>query len=356
MNAATIVFSVFSAAVLSLPLAALAVTPAEERILASQQRIERAGADADRAAALVVLAAAHTARARETADSDHYQRALDALERAREIDPRNAGAARVEAWVRLGRHEFAAAEAVARAHLERHPDDHECLGLLGDALMELGRIDEAADAYQRMLDLRPGPGAYLRASYWREVSGHLDSALALLERALAATSAKETEQRAWTLVQMASLEERLGRADAARTSLERALALFPGYHYALAALTQHHLRHGHPDAALPLARATLAVAPHPEHWLALADALRGVSREDEARAAEDRFERAALANLESADNENHFLVDFYLDRRPDPPRALEIARLEATRRADPATLARLARALERNGLPGPDRR
>jgi tetratricopeptide (TPR) repeat protein len=223
------------------------------------------------------------------------------------------------------------------------------------ALMELGRTDEAADAYQRMADLRPGPGAYLRAAYWREVEGHLDTALALLERALAATSARETEQRAWTLVQMASLEERLFRPDAARAHLESALALFPAYHYALAALTRHHLDHGRPEQALPLARATLDAAPHPEHWLLLADALRGTSHEAEARAAEERFEREALANVSRPDNENHFLVDYYLDRRPDPARALEIARLEAARRADPATRARLDRALARNGLPPADR-
>jgi tetratricopeptide (TPR) repeat protein len=342
-------------ALLSLPLAARAATPAETRIRAAQDRIGRATSDPERASALVELAAAHTARARESADADHYQRALDALAQARAIDPQHAGADRVEAWVRLGRHEFAAAAKIARDHLERHPDDHECLGLEGDALMELGRLDEAADAYQRMLDLRPGPGAYLRASYWREVNGHHESALALLERALAATSAADTEQRAWTLVQMASLEERLGRPDLARARLDAALALFPGYHYALAALTRHQLERGRPDLALPLAQRTLEAAPHPEHWLALADALRGMSREEEARAAEDRFEQAALANVGSADNENHFLVDFYLDRRPDPPRALEIARLEAARRADPATLARLDRALARNGLPARQR-
>jgi tetratricopeptide (TPR) repeat protein len=344
------------AALLSLAGAARADTPAEARIRASQERLARETAGAGRAAALVELAAAHTARARESADADHYQRALDALARAERIEPGHAGAARVEAWVRLGRHEFAQAEAIARAHLARHPDDHEAHGLLGDALMELGRLDDAAHAYQRMLDLRPGPGAYLRAAYWREVAGHPDSALALLERALAATSARETEQRAWTLVQMAPLEERLGRPGAARARLDAALAVFPGYHYALAALARHHLAHGRPELALPLAHATLVAAPHPEHWLLLADALRGTAREAEAHAAEDRFEREALANASRPDNENHFLVDFYLDRRPDPPRALEIARREAARRADPATLARLDRALARNGLPAPDRR
>jgi hypothetical protein len=68
-----------------------------------------------------------------------------------------------------------------------------------------------------------------------------------------------------------------------------------------------------------------------------------------ARAEEDAFLREALANATRADNENLFLIDFFLERRPQPQRALEIAEREAAKRRDPGTLQRLARALERNG-------
>jgi tetratricopeptide (TPR) repeat protein len=338
----------------SLPDAASGETPAEARIGAARARIERAAAGAERARGLLALAAAHTARARESADAAHYEQALRLLERAREAGAEPGEIAKLEAWVRLGRHEFAAAEALARARVTAHPGDHEAWGLLGDACMELGRSDAAGEAYQHMMDLKPGPGAYLRAAYFRERTGDPAGALAFLERALAATAARETEQRAWTLVQMASLEERLGRAERAEASLERALASFPDYHYALAALARHHVRLGHFEAALPLAHRALDAAPHAELWLTLADALRGLGREDEARAAEDAFEAAALENLEKPDNENIFLVDFYLDRRPDPLRALEIAQLEAARRPAPATLERLARARQRSASALPE--
>src|SRR6185295_14875977 len=90
-------------------------------------------------------------------------------------------------------------------------------------------------------------------------------------------------------------------------------------------------------------------APHAERFLLLADALRSLGREAEARAAEDRFETLALQNTGKADNENHDLVLFYLERRPDPERALDIARREAERRRDVHTLDRLAWALFKNG-------
>lgn len=177
-----------------------------------------------------------TRRARETGDASHYERSLEALAEARRLVPAPARADKVEAWVRLGRHEFALAESLARAACAAHPDDPESWGLLGDALMEQGSSDAAADAWQRMMDLRPGPGAYLRASYWRERAGDL----------------------------------------------------------------------------------------------AGAKALRALGREAQVRAQEDAFLREALANQERPDNENLFLVDFFLERRPDPPRALAIAEREAS--------------------------
>lgn len=327
-----------------LPPPAAAETPAEAKLRRADARVEAAATPAARAEGLVALAAAHTARARESGDGAHYERALDALARARETDPGLDALAKIEAWVRLGRHEFARAEALARAHLAAHPDDAEAWGLLGDARMELGRSDGAAEAYQHMMDLRPGPGAYLRAAYWLERAGDPARALDLLERALAATPREEAEQRAWIRVQGASLEERLGRPARASAALHAALAEFPDYHYALSALAGHHLARGRPAQALPWARAALEAAPHPERWLALADALRGLGREAEARAAEDTFLRGALAHVDRFDNENLHLVDFYLDRRPDPERAYAIARREAKRRPDPPTLARLERA------------
>ncbi|HVH07458.1 MAG TPA: hypothetical protein VNE71_15815, partial [Myxococcota bacterium] len=156
------------AGVLLLALAAAAESPAEADLRAARAQIEAAPDAAARARGLVALAAAHTRRAREVGDATHYERSLEALAEAQRLDPSHAQLAKVEAWVRLGRHEFAEAEALAHAYCDAHPDDPDGWALLGDARMELGRDDAAADAYQRMMDLRPGPGAYLRASYWRE--------------------------------------------------------------------------------------------------------------------------------------------------------------------------------------------
>ena len=322
-------------------------SPAERDLRVARERIDAATDAGARARARIALAIAHTRRARELGDASHYQASLEALAQARREAPGATDADKVEAWVRLGLHEFAAAESLARAWLAGHPDDPDACGLLGDALMEQGRSDEAASPYQRMMDLRPGPGSYLRAAYWRERAGDLAGAKDLQERALAATGTRDVEDRAWILVHVASLEQRAGDAARAESSLREALAAFPEYHYALAALAELELRSGRNEEALDTARRALAAAPHPERRLLAADALRALGRENEAREQEETFLQEALSHVERPDNENLFLVDFYLDRRPDPARALALAEREASRRRDPATLERLARARAR---------
>ena len=53
------------------------------------------------------------------------------------------------------RHEFEKSIESARKALALAPTNAAAYGLLGDAALELGDYDLAAEHYQRMLDLRP---------------------------------------------------------------------------------------------------------------------------------------------------------------------------------------------------------
>jgi tetratricopeptide (TPR) repeat protein len=325
-----------------------AESPGESAIAAARARLESARGDAVRAQAELALAAAHTKRAREVGDAAQYEHALAAIARARTAGADAGEATKLEAWVRLGRHEFAAAEALMRTYTKANPDDPDGWGLLGDADMELGKSEPARAAYQRMMELKPGPAAYVRAAYWRERDGDVAGALELQNLALTSTALRETEQRAWILVHIAALHERAGEPEPQEAALSAALSLFSEYHYALAGLASLCVKQGRFQEAEDFARRAVAVAPHPERRLTLADALRGLGRESDARAQEDEFEKEALANQGKSDNENVFLIDYYLDRRPDAARALAIAEREAKVRPDPPTLERLARARARS--------
>jgi tetratricopeptide (TPR) repeat protein len=54
------------------------------------------------------------------------------------------------------------------------------LGLLGDILMERGRLNEAAEAYQKMIDLKPDLHSYARGAHLRWLKGNLSRALELI--------------------------------------------------------------------------------------------------------------------------------------------------------------------------------
>ena len=322
------------------------LSPAESQIGSALLRIQSGHMETS---AYNKLASGLTRRARETGDAAYYNRALEALEASLRLDPDNLETLRISAWVRMGRHEFAEAYRITRLIDSQRPDDPANLGVMGDALMELGRYDEATAAYQRMVDLKPGPAAWARVAYLRELTGDLDGAVELLRMSLAATGSRETEDRAWILVQIGHLQDLMGRSDEAETTWRAALDAFPGYHYALTALAQAALKAGRATEAEHLSRQAITAAPHAERYLILADALRAQGHETEARAAEGLFESLSLANTLRNDNENHDLVLYYLERREEPAKALAIARREAGVRRDIHTLDRLALALQSNG-------
>ncbi len=228
------------------------------------------------------LAVGLTRRARETGDAAYYQEATKALEEAHRLDPGNRQTLRISAWVAMGRHEFARAYTLARRFRRTYPEDSWNLSVMGDALMELGRYAEAEKTLQKLVDLRPGPSAYSRVAYLRETRGDLDGATEMMQMALSATDPRESEDRAWLMVQIAHLQELSGNLAGSEASYRAALEAFPGYHYALAGLSELMLRLGHAEEAATLASRAIEAAPHAERYLALADALRASDREQEA--------------------------------------------------------------------------
>ena len=89
--------------------------------------------------------------------------------------------------------------------------------------------------------------------------------------------------------------------------------------------------------------------PTLESEYALAQALEKAGQSAKADAAYSAFERAARARIGASENADVVLVHYYLDRGKNPGEALRIARLEAARRSDVATLDALAWALCANG-------
>src|SRR5688572_16185027 len=187
-------------------------------------------------------------------------------------------------------HRFSEAEAVARTLVKQREFVLD-YGLLGDVLMEQGRLPEAAEAYQKMIDLKPFYQSYTRAAHLRWLKGDLGGAVKMMHAAVQAASPRDRESVAWAYSRLAAYELQRGRlADAARMT-EASLEYVPDYAAALLVSGRIQLAQAKTaDAVLTLERAA-RLNPLPEYQWTLADALRLLKRTDEASAIEQQLIR-----------------------------------------------------------------
>lgn len=323
------------------------LSPAERSMAQANRLIEKNPKDFE---AYNALALALSRRARETSDVKYYTEAEEALQKSSAISPENFDGARTHVWLLLGKHEFAAALEEAKKLNKRMPDDVMTYGFLTDANVELGNYKDAETAAQMMLDLRPGnlPGT-TRAAYLRELFGDVDGSLELMNMALQSTAPSEVEDAAWILSQIGHLNLSIGRTAEAEKSLQQALTMFPGYHYALGNLAKARIQQKRYDEAVQLLEQRYQAAPHAENLFDLADALQLAGRSEDAKKAFAEFEQKSLLESARGDNSNRELIFYYADYAHEPLKALEVAQKEFARRHDLFTLDAYAWALHVNG-------
>ena len=177
---------------------------------------------------LTQLGFAYQLRWRETADASYLPRSEAALRRALRADRAEPNAVLGLGSLALIRHEFREALTYGRRAERLLAGSSRPYGVIGDALIELGRYDDAFGAFERMVSLRPGLAAYARIAYARELTGDRTGAIAALELALD-TAAGQPEPSAFVLVELAKLELGLGRTEAAARHTYTALRVLPGY-------------------------------------------------------------------------------------------------------------------------------
>ena len=220
----------------------------------------------------LLLGLAYQQRARETGDPSFYGLSEVALRRALELDRSDHLALSGLGSLALARHRFRDALAYGGRALALSPTTARHHGVVGDALVELGRYREAFASFDAMARLRPNVASYARVSYARELLGRMDGALSAMRLAVeAATSTPEPA--AWTRVQLGKLHWSRGELGAAARLYREALVLFPGYHYALDALAQVEAARGRFAAAIRLERRAVRAIPLPQYVGQLGDIL-----------------------------------------------------------------------------------
>ncbi len=220
--------------------------------------------------ALESLGFAYQQRARETADPSYYPKSEGVLRRALALAPGDNLAVAGLGSLALSRHRFRDALVLGRRAVRDAPYSGRNWGVVGDALIELGRYPRAFKAFDTMVRVDPGLAAYARISYARELLGDQRVAAEMMRRAVVESN-YQREPFAWTSVQLGKLFWSQGRIGAAAQQYRRALAIFPGYVYALDALAQVEGARGHLRRAIALERGVVDRTPLPQFVTTLGD-------------------------------------------------------------------------------------
>ena len=191
-------------------------------------------------------------------------------------------------------HRFAEAEELARELVSRRgiPFDHL---LLGDALMEQGKLDEAIESYQTGADLRPDLQSYARAGWIRWLIGDLEGAIEATRRAVNAGTRQDPDALAWVTTRLAAFHFTAGELEMAERTATAALAVRPSYPPALLLSGRLLLARGDAAGAVDLLKTAAKANPMPDYQWLLAEALREAGREPEAVAVESALKKMGPA-------------------------------------------------------------
>jgi tetratricopeptide (TPR) repeat protein len=295
------------------------------------------------------LATAFMHKARESGDGAYYARAEAACQKALQLAPDNYAALRLISWVYSGQHRFREALEAAQRALAIDPQDPWNYGTLGDALVEIGEYRAAADAFQKMVDLRPDVSSYTRAAYIRELYGDLEGAIQIMGMAVNAVSSRDLEHNAWCRTQLGNLFFNAGRLSEAEAQYAAALQIFPDYHYALTGMGRVRAAQKRFDEAVQFFKRSLDIVPMHDTVVALGDLLLYLGRANEAAkqfTLLDVIEQINRANNVQPESQ---MALFYADHDEKLDEALRIAEQQARERQSIRTMDALAWALYKNG-------
>jgi tetratricopeptide (TPR) repeat protein len=210
------------------------------------------------------LGFAYLEEARVSDNPALYPKAEGAFGRSLDLEPAdNFAALAGRGALANARHDFASGLDWGDQARSLNPSSPEVHAVVGDALLELGRYDEAFAAYQKMVDLAPGVASYTRASYALELQGNVAGARRALELALGEAIAPK--DLAFAHHSLGELAWNTGEVEAARRHYEEAIRLDPDLVPARAGVARLHAATGEGEQAAAEWEDVVARAPLPEY-------------------------------------------------------------------------------------------
>ena len=326
-------------------LSALSTAPdALDRIIANGRA--RVAADPGDGEAAVLLADALMRAARVHSDASLPIEAERALRATLQHDPTDYTATRMLGVVYLSQHRFAAALEIARKSSQLNPADAWNHAVAGDALLELGRYDEAFEAFDHVMRLRPDAAAYARVAYARELQGDLEGAASLMKMAAEGTGSHDPEALAWTYAQLGNIYLQQRRLDDASREFDRSEYTFPLHPYARAGRVRLLIARQQFRQALNLVDGGSRT---PETAAIKGDILATLGNAAGAEAAYAESERLEREGWAQEQPQPGALARFLAERGRNLPEAVKLAETAAAERQDINTLDALAWSYYRVG-------
>lgn len=289
-------------------------------ITALQTRLQRLPADFE---AWAALGSAYIQQARITGDPGYYDKAEGALDRSLEENPDdNYAALTGQSALAAARHDFGLALRLARQSQRINPFSSANLGMLVDALVELGRYREATKAAQRMVDLKPAVPSYTRVSYIFELRGDLQGARFAMQEALKV--AYSPDDKAFALFQLGELAFNAGDPETATEHYSNGLDLAPSYAPLLYGQAKAAAALGNTEQAVSDFQTVVERLPQPGYLKEYADLLTSLGRDDEAEQQRELI-TAQEQILEAAGVDLDAELALYAADNGEPERALQAA-------------------------------
>jgi tetratricopeptide (TPR) repeat protein len=318
----------------ALPADILAVLPPAPDSVAGRQRAaatEKTRRAPQNHKAWVLLGDALAQEFRDTARESLYDHAESAYLRALDLNARSIEAHCGLAWVYGGRHEFTVSVLWAEKALALDPHSPAALGIIGDAQVELGDYDAAAETYQKMMDARPDLSSWSRGAHLLWLTGEKTRALRLMDKAIRA-GGPSAENTAWCRAQLAVMHFHDGALLPAQQVLQPALDAGSRLAPVLLAAGRIAAARGEFDAAAGHYRRLLEAGPQHDALVALGDlfTVRGAKEEAEkCYASVERLHAAHLAAHGKTGRHSHLaMAKFLAGHGRNPAEALRLVEHE----------------------------
>lgn len=295
------------------------------------------------------LALAYIQKARETGDPAWYVKGRSVLEKAVLTHGTSTASLHNLAYAKTIFHDFTGAIELAQRAIALDPGDADAYGVLCDSYFELGKYENAADAAQMMVDLKPGLASYSRGAQVRWIMGNPKGAMALMQKAIDA-GGTYPENTAWCRIQLATMAFQTGNVLQAEQLSESVLKDLPDYRHAQAVLAKVRIGQGKFDEATELLKRATADGASPAYVIELADLYKRVGKVELAAREVEKLSELRDNHLQyGIAGDELFLGVAMVDHHGDMKVALELLKSEAQSHDSIAANSAYAWALLKSG-------